>query len=59
MTTPSNPPRPHEMLRGVVERITYHNEETGYTVAKLTPERREQRIWSRLRSCCGWHDDGR
>jgi exodeoxyribonuclease V alpha subunit len=31
-----------ETLRGVVERITYHNEETGYTVAKLTPERRQQ-----------------
>ncbi len=29
-----------DTLRGVVERITYHNEETGYTVAKLTPERR-------------------
>jgi exodeoxyribonuclease V alpha subunit len=28
-----------ETLRGVVERITYHNEETGYTVAKLMPER--------------------
>ncbi len=27
-----------DLLRGVVERITYHNEETGYTVAKLTPE---------------------
>ncbi len=27
-----------ELLRGVVERITYHNEENGYTVAKLTPE---------------------
>lgn len=27
-----------EMLRGVIERLTYHNEETGYTVAKLTPE---------------------
>lgn len=26
------------MLRGVVERLTYHNEETGYTVAKLAPE---------------------
>jgi len=25
-------------LRGVIERITYHNEENGYTVAKLTPE---------------------
>lgn len=29
-----------DTLRGVVERITYHNEETGYTVAKLTPEQR-------------------
>jgi len=25
-------------LRGVIERITFHNEENGYTVAKLTPE---------------------
>ena len=28
-----------ETLRGVVERITYHNEENGYTVARLAPER--------------------
>src|SRR5215203_3336637 len=27
-----------EMLRGVVERLTYQNEETAYTVAKLGPE---------------------
>ena len=27
-----------DTLRGVIERITYHNEETGYTVAKLLPE---------------------
>lgn len=27
-----------DTLRGVVERITYHSEETGYTVAKMTPE---------------------
>ncbi|MEZ4735818.1 MAG: AAA family ATPase [Caldilineaceae bacterium] len=26
----------------MIERITYHNEETGYTVAKLTPELRSQ-----------------
>jgi exodeoxyribonuclease V alpha subunit len=25
-------------LRGVIDRLTYHNEETGYTVARLTPE---------------------
>ena len=24
-----------DTLRGVIERITYHNEENGYTVAKL------------------------
>ena len=27
-----------EILRGVIERITFHNEENGYTVAKLAPE---------------------
>ena len=27
-----------EFLRGVIERITFHNEENGYTVAKLAPE---------------------
>src|SRR4051812_29462931 len=27
-----------ETLRGVIERLTYHNEENGYTVAKLAPE---------------------
>lgn len=29
---------PTETLRGTVERITYHNEENGYTVAQLVPE---------------------
>jgi exodeoxyribonuclease V alpha subunit len=27
-----------EILRGTVERITYHNEENGYTVAQLMPD---------------------
>jgi exodeoxyribonuclease V alpha subunit len=27
-----------DILRGTVERITYHNEENGYTVAQLMPE---------------------
>ena len=27
-----------ETLRGVLERITFQNEETGYTVARLSPE---------------------
>jgi exodeoxyribonuclease V alpha subunit len=29
-----------DRLRGTIERITYHNEESGYTVAQLTPEGR-------------------
>jgi exodeoxyribonuclease V alpha subunit len=29
-----------ETLNGVIERITYYNEETGYTVAKIMPEKR-------------------
>lgn len=36
-----NPP---DVLRGVVERITYHSEETGYTVAKLSPEHRPSHL---------------
>jgi exodeoxyribonuclease V alpha subunit len=34
-------PLPRRELRGVVERITYQNPETGYTVARLAPERAE------------------
>ncbi len=33
-----------ETLRGVIERITYHNEENGYTVAKLAPEHRPRHL---------------
>jgi exodeoxyribonuclease V alpha subunit len=29
-----------EALQGVVERITFYNEENGYTVAKITPDKR-------------------
>ncbi|MCC6612337.1 MAG: ATP-dependent RecD-like DNA helicase [Anaerolineae bacterium] len=29
-----------EALTGVVERVTFYNEENGYTVVKITPERR-------------------
>ena len=28
-----------DSIRGIVERITFHNDENGYTIAKLTPER--------------------
>ncbi len=37
---------PMETLRGVVERITYHSEESGYTVAKMTPELQAQTHFS-------------
>lgn len=30
-----------DTLRGVVERLTFHSEETGYTVARLMPESRD------------------
>lgn len=33
-----------DVLRGVIERITYHSEETGYTVAKLSPEQRPSHL---------------
>ncbi len=33
-----------ETLRGVVERITYHNEEDGYTVARVTPEGKDYTV---------------
>ena len=39
-----------DVLRGVIERITYHNEETGYTVAKLTPEVRANELVTRTKS---------
>lgn len=32
-----------KVITGVLERITFQNEENGYTVAKLTPDSREQR----------------
>jgi exodeoxyribonuclease V alpha subunit len=34
---PGQPPT--EPLQGVVERITYHSEETGYTIARLKAPR--------------------
>ncbi len=33
-----------DTLRGVIERITFHNPENGYTVAKLAPERRPRHL---------------
>lgn len=35
MPTPSKPAPPQAVVQGVLERLTYANEETGYTVAKV------------------------
>ena len=37
-------PPQHEFLTGVVERLTYHSEESGYTVARFkTAQSRDKR----------------
>jgi exodeoxyribonuclease V alpha subunit len=38
-TQPSSGHSPIEPLQGVVERITYHSEESGYTIARLKAPR--------------------
>jgi exodeoxyribonuclease V alpha subunit len=40
--TPTTPPA-HKTISGVIERITFQNEDTGYTVARLLPDRRDDR----------------
>ena len=44
-----------ESLRGAIERITYHNEENGYTVAKLALERPTRHLphWQKEASIVG------
>ncbi|GII82403.1 ATP-dependent RecD-like DNA helicase [Sphaerisporangium siamense] len=39
MTTTGSEAPPGVTLQGVLERITYANEETGYTIARVAPER--------------------
>ena len=39
---PATPPA-QKTISGVVERITYQNDDTGYTVARLLPDRRDDR----------------
>ena len=36
---PPGPPRAETVLEGVLERITYANEDTGYTIARVATER--------------------
>jgi exodeoxyribonuclease V alpha subunit len=36
---PPHPSRPSATLRGTVERVTFHTEETGYCILKVRPER--------------------
>ncbi len=40
--TTATPPA-HKTISGVVERITYQNDDTGYSVARLLPDRRDDR----------------
>ena len=46
-----------EILRGVIERITYHNEENGYTVAKMAPENPSPHLphWGEGNTGRGYH----
>ncbi len=37
----------NEQLEGAIERITYHNEENGYSVIKIVPEKRYPRAQAR------------
>jgi exodeoxyribonuclease V alpha subunit len=41
---PSSAARPSELLQGVVERLTYHSEESGYTVARFKAPRTSELI---------------
>ena len=37
---PAQPPQPHvAVLDGVLERVTFCNPETGYTIARIAPDR--------------------
>ena len=36
---PSRPPGPVAVLDGVLERVTFSNPETGYTIARIAPDR--------------------
>lgn len=40
----NSPSIPLQSLRGVIERITFYNEENGYTVARLAPENKSYTI---------------
>ncbi|MDB6075595.1 MAG: recombinase RecD, partial [Verrucomicrobiaceae bacterium] len=43
MSIPSEPAKP-EMLRGLVERVTFHTEETGYCVLKVVPDKKREQV---------------
>lgn len=42
----SNPPEPAkpETLRGLVERVTFHTEETGYCILKVVPDKKREQV---------------
>ncbi len=39
MPSPSRAPRSPATFRGVVQRVTFHNEDSGYSILKVKPER--------------------
>ena len=41
-STPTPPPIPLATLEAVLERVTYANDETGYTIARVAPTRRDR-----------------
>lgn len=48
-----NAPAGPKVITGVVERITFQNEENGYTVAKLLPDQRHERGQDALSTVVG------
>jgi exodeoxyribonuclease V alpha subunit len=43
MPIPRDPSKP-DVLRGVVERVTFHNEESGYCILKVVPDKKREPI---------------
>src|SRR3569623_2564861 len=43
MPSAPDPPKP-EMLRGLVERVTFHTEETGYSILKVLPDKKRDLV---------------
>ncbi len=55
MPTPESPPAPLAVLDAVFERVTYANEETGYTVARVAPGGRSDDLITVVGALLGAH----